>query len=443
MVNEREIALQALLEFQKTGAWPDLYLKKKLEPLSGPQAALATNITYGVLQNRSRIDYYIGCFSSIPLKKISPIVLEAMRMAVYQILYLDRVPDSAAVNQSVELIKHTGNKRAAGFANGVLRTIVRQKQSLPAVEAKTAAGRLAIETSHPEWLVKRLVDILGEDECRQFLLADNAPVRPVVRINTLKTTDEAFCAAIHRMTGWMPQPVEGLENAFYMEDLAAALKSDLFEQGYFYVQDAASQMAVQVLAPAPGDRVLDICAAPGGKSLLAAQWMEDRGELVSNDLYPHKAALLRENARRYGVTILRESCKDACLYNEEYAGYFDKVICDVPCSGLGIIRKKPDIRYKDEASLRGLPQIQARILENAAAYLKPGGSMIYTTCTVLPEENEQVLEAFLRSHPDYKLCSFLLRGIERPGSVTLYPHRDGTDGFFISKLERSAHRCRN
>ena len=435
---EREIALQALLEFRKSGAWPDLYLKNKLADVDRAQAALATNITYGVLQKQSLLDFYIGHFSSIKLPKINPVVLDAMRMAVYQILFLDKIPDSAAVNESVDLIKKHGQSRASGFANGVLRTIVRQKDMLPEVKAKTFTETLAIKTSHPVWLVRRLIKILGAEETEALLRANNEPVRPVIRVNTIKTTSTAFVEAAKELTGKTMEAVEGLSDAFYADDLAELLKSNLFSKGHFYVQDAASQYAVHTLNPQPGDRVLDICAAPGGKSILAAQLMKDCGTLISNDLYEHKAALIRANAEKYGIHILQESCKDSCLYNPDFEQSFDKIICDVPCSGLGIIRKKPDIRFKDEKSLADLLPIQKQIFENAASYLKPGGTMIYTTCTILPEENERMLKNFLKTHEDFKLSSFEIRGEKIDGYITLYPHRHGTDGFFISKLERRA-----
>lgn len=435
---EREIALQALLEFRKSGAWPDLYLKNKLNDVSRAQAALATNITYGVLQKQSLLDYYISCFSSVKLPKITPIVLDAMRMAVYQILFLDKIPDSAAVNEAVDLIKKHGQSKASGFANGVLRTIVRQKDNLPEVKGKTFTETLAIRYSHPVWLVRRLIKMLGGDEAEALLRANNEPVRPVIRVNTLKTTSAAFADAAKGLTGNSLEAVEGLSDGYYADDLAELLKSDLFADGHFYVQDAASQYAVHTLAPQPGDRVLDICAAPGGKSILAAQLMEDKGTLISNDLYEHKAALIRANAEKYGIHILQESCKDSCLYNPDFEQSFDKIICDVPCSGLGIIRKKPDIRFKEEGPLADLLPIQKKILDNAASYLKPGGTMIYTTCTILPEENERMLKNFLKTHEDFHLCSFDIRGEKIDGYITLYPHRHGTDGFFISKLERRA-----
>lgn len=432
---EREAAYNALLEYRKKGVWPDLYLKKRLEALDGQQASLATAITYGVIQNELLIDYYISAFSSIKLNKISPYVLESMRMAVYQMLFLDRVPDSAAVNESVKLINKGGNKRASGFANGVLRSIARQKDSLPEIKGKRDE-RLSIKYSHPLWLTRRFIKLLGEEGAEALLAADNGGAPPVVRVNTLKCSDDDFISLYTALCGGEPMPVEGVEHAYTVTDLAPLLKSREFENGYFYVQDTASQMAVKVLSPKKGSRLLDICAAPGGKSLLAAQYMGNEGEIISNDIYPHKTEIIKANAERYDASIISVSCKDGMLFSPEKDGLFDSIICDAPCSGLGIIRKKPDIRYKDPIELKGLPEVQRKILESAASCLKPGGRMIYTTCTVLPEENEGVLNGFLSEHDEYRLVPFELRGRRHDGFVTLFPHVDGTDGFFISLIER-------
>lgn len=434
---EREAAYNALLEYRKSRVWPDLYLKKKLEPLDRQQASLATAITYGVIQNSLLIDYYISSFSSIKLNKISPYVLESMRMAVYQMLFLDRVPDSAAVNEAVKLINKGGNKRAAGFANGVLRAIARQKDALPEIKGKRDE-KLSIKYSHPLWLTRRFIKILGEEGAEKLLAADNSGADAVVRVNTLKSSDEDFIAAYTSLCGSSPSPVNGVEHAFYAPDIALLLKSHEFANGRFYVQDTASQLAVKVLSPQRGERLLDICAAPGGKSLLAAQYMENDGEIVSNDVYPHKRDIIKANAERYGASLITATCKDGSLFCPEEDGMYDRIICDAPCSGLGIIRKKPDIRYKDPIELKGLPDIQKKLLESAASCLRPGGRMIYTTCTVLPEENEGVLNAFLAEHEEYHLVPFELPGRQTEGYVTLFPHMDGTDGFFISLLERRA-----
>jgi len=436
VAGEREAALGALLEFRKDGSWPDLYLKKRTEGMDSRQAALVSAITYGVVQNTMLIDFYISQYSSLKMNRISPYVLEAMRMAVYQMLFLDRIPDNAAVNETIKLVKKTGNQRAAGFANGVLRQIGRTKDALPPVKGKSMAETLSIKYSHPLWMVKRFISLFGADGAEQLLKTDNAPVIPTIRVNTLKTTATAFAEGCEAALGHGLKAADGLENAFYTDDLAGLLKSPMFERGEVYVQDAASQHVVALLAPRPGERLMDICAAPGGKSLLAAQLMEDRGEILSNDIYPHKVRLIEQNAEKYGVHIINTACSDASYHIDRLENSFDRIICDVPCSGLGIIRKKPDIRYKDEKSLAGLPALQASILENAASYLKTGGRMIYTTCTILPEENENVVRAFLAGHRDFALVDFSICGKQYGGIKTFLPHVDGTDGFFAALLER-------
>jgi 16S rRNA (cytosine967-C5)-methyltransferase len=438
MDNERQIALKALLSFRKDGSWPDLYLKQHLDGLDESKAALCANITYGVLQHTSLLDFYIAHYSALPLKKIASLVLESMRMAVYQMVFLDRIPVSAAVNESVKLIKKTGNARAAGFANGVLRAIGREKDALPPVALPTVAETLAVRYSHPRWMVERFLKLFGREETERLLAADNAPAPAVLRVNTQKGSAEQFAADCEALTGEAPVPVEGLDNAFTVTKTSALLKSDLFLDGRFSVQDTSSQLAVRVLDPRPGDRLLDVCAAPGGKSMLAAQYMEERGEVIACDLYPHKVDLIDEAARRLGLTAVQALCKDATLDTPQWAGRFDRVLCDVPCSGLGVIRKKPDIRYKDEKELASLPPLQRTILRNAAACVRPGGRLLYSTCTILPEENEDNVRDFLSKHGDFALVPFAWCGRETDGMITLLPHRDGADGFFIALLERRA-----
>ncbi len=436
MDNERALALDALLAFRRDGSWPDLSLKQRLVGLDESRAALCTHIVYGMLQNGTLLDWYIARYSSLPLKKISPLVLECLRIGVYQIVFLDRVPVSAAVNESVKLIKKTGNARAAGFANGVLRAAARSRDALPEVACATEEQTLAVRYSHPQWMVRRFIALFGREGAERLLQADNAPTPAVVRVNTVRGTSEAFIADCLALTGASPVPVDGLDDAFTVTELSPLLKSELFADGRFTVQDAASQLAVRALDPRPGERLLDVCAAPGGKSFLAAQLMGNEGEVVACDIYPHKVDLIEQTAHRLGLTAVRTVCRDASAAAPQWEKRFDRVICDVPCSGLGVIRKKPDIRFKDEQELAALPTLQRAILESAAACVKPGGRLLYSTCTILPEENEQVVDAFLRDHGDFAPVSFPLRGRAIDGHTTLLPHVDGTDGFFIALLER-------
>ena len=433
MPGARDTALGALIQFRRDGAWPDLYLKQEAARLSPEDAALATTITYGTLQNRELIDFYISCFSSMKLKKVMPQVLDAIRIGVYQLLFLDKIPPSAAVNESVKLVKQKANPRAAAFANAVLRKISTQRDALPQLPQDDPVQYLSVRYSHPVWFVRRMLQVLGREECESLLQANNAPVEAAARVNALKVDR----ASLLQELGAAAHAHPAVEDAVIIDDMKTALRSRAFADGQFYVQDIASQLAVLALSPQPGSNVMDLCAAPGGKSLLAAQLMGNKGELLATDLHAHKVDILEKNAEKYGVSILRAAPMDASRLLQSRVNTADYIVCDVPCSGMGIIRKKPDIRFKDEAC--DLPQLQYQILCNAAAYLKQGGCLVYSTCTVLPQENEAVVQRFLKEHPELSLEGFELpvAGKVPEGMVTLYPHRHGTDGFFIAKLRKA------
>ena len=432
----RNCALKALIQFRREKAWTDLYLKNSLTQLSPEDAALATAITYGVLQNMSLIDFYIAQYSSIKLNKIMPQVLDALRCGVYQILFMDRIPPFAAVNETVTLVKKHANPRAGAFANAVLRKIVSAKDNLPAVPNNNPTSYLATAYSHPEWLVKKLADQFGIDETAQIIEANNKEAPLYIRVNTLKTDADSLISILGKQ-GITATKITGLDNALLCNGEKPLHLTDEFKSGLFYIQDLASQLAVSLLAPTPGDSVIDMCSAPGGKSITAAQHMDNKGSVKAFDIHEHKINIIDQNAKKYGTSIIKAAVNDSSVFMPELAATADKVICDVPCSGLGIIRKKPDIRFKDADSINDLPDIQLRILKNAASYLKPGGRLLYSTCTVIREENTDIITKFLCENPDFSLVPFdaPITG-KTPGYITLLPHRHNCDGFFIAVLDR-------
>lgn len=426
----RELALRCLMACEKEGAWADGYLKRSLPKagLDARDAALCARMTYGVLQNKLLLDYHIDRLSTTKTDKMAPFVAYVLRLGLYQLLFLDRVPSHAAVSQSVELVKGR-NSRAAGLVNAVLRAFVRESDHpIPA--------DLSTRYSHPAWLVKEFSRTLPPEEVEALLAANNAPAPTVAQVNTLKTTPEALAAELTAAGvsavphPWLPDCLELAETG-NLEGLTA------FREGKFYIQDGAAKLAVLAANPQPGMKVLDACAAPGGKSFAAAIHMGCKGEILSCDIHRNKVKLIEEGAARLGLPNITAQVRDAKAYDAALAGAFDLVIADVPCSGLGIIRKKPDIRYKDPEPLAGLPEVQLAILRNVSRYVKPGGTLLYATCTVLERENEAVVCRFLEENADFQLSSFLLPGREADCSwVTLWPHRDGTDGFFFAKLQR-------
>ncbi len=440
MGSARQTALAALAAFRRQGSWPDLYLKKACAPLRQEEAALASAITYGVLQNRAWLDFLIGQFSIRPVEKLTPQVLDGLRIGAYQLIFLDRIPPRAAVNETVELVKQAAGPGPAGYANGVLRALVRRLDDLPPVPQDSLLDYLSIRYSHPKWFVGKMVKRLGASGCEELLQADNAPAPATARVNVKKISREAL---LDRLAGEgiAARPHPDLQNGLIFDTMKGVLHSGALEEGLFYLQDTASQLCVEALAPQPGETVLDLCAAPGGKSLAAGQQMDDRGRLISMDLYPHKVALIKENAARSGLSCLESHVADASVFQPQLEGIADGIICDVPCSGMGVIRKKPDVRYKDGDAVKALPLLQRRILENAFHYLKPGGRLVYSTCTLLREENEKVVEDLLEHQKGAVLEAFSLPGIGpvKAGWITLWPHIHGTDGFFMAKLRKASN----
>lgn len=440
-MDAREAAMLALNACQRQGGWSDGALKKQLSAaeLSGRDAALATQLCFGVLQNQMLLDFYLAKFSNIPLKRMEGKVVQTLRLGAYQMLFLTRIPHSAAVNSAVALVKvHCKNPRAAGMVNGILRSMERSLQNMPVIPQGDPVAYLSTLYSHPEWLVKEFILSLGEEEAAQLLAADNSQPPTAVMVNTTRTTAEALKAMLEA-DHVEAEPHPWLENCLLLSRTGDLERLEAFQQGLFYVQDPASRLSVLAAGAKPGMRVLDCCAAPGGKSFAAAIAMENQGEIVSCDLHPHKKKLIQAGADRLGLTIITPKTADGKVFRPEWERAFDLVLVDAPCSGLGVIRKKPDIRYKDPAPLADLPAVQLDILRNAARYVRPGGTLMYSTCTLLYRENGEVVETFLAENKAYKAETFTLPGPVGPvqsGSVTLWPHRHGTDGFFISKMRR-------
>ena len=440
-MDAREVAMLTLNACQRQGGWSDGELKKQLSAagLDHRDAALATQLCFGVLQNQMLLDFYLSKFSNIPLKRMEGKVLQILRLGAYQMLFLTKIPHSAAVNRAVAMTKlHCKNPRAAGMVNGILRSLERNRDNLPVIPQQDSVMYLSTLYSHPEWMVKEFLLTLGEQETPQLLAADNSQPPMTGMVNRCRTTTQELLAQLETEQAQV-QPHPWLEDCVILTKTGNLERLQAFQEGLFYIQDPASRCAILAAAAEPGMRVLDCCAAPGGKSFAAAIVMKNQGEIISCDLHPHKKRLIQAGAERLGLTIIHPQTADGKVYREEWAEAFDLVIVDAPCSGLGVIRKKPDIRYKDPEPLAELPQIQRSILNNAARYVRPGGILLYSTCTLLYRENEDVVQSFLSDHIDYKLESFTLPGPLgeiTAGMVTLWPHRHGTDGFFISKLRK-------
>lgn len=437
MGSARETAVLTLAACEKQGAWSDGHLKRAIRAagLDRRDGALCARLCYGVLQNRLLLDWRLSRVCSMRLEKLDLKVLCGLRVAAYQLLFLDKIPPSAAVNEAVELAKgHSRNPRAAGLVNGVLRALLREET--PEIKGKDEIETLSIWYSHPRWLAEEFAALLGLEGAAALMEADNEQPPTAAQVNRLKTTPEKLAAEL-RSAGAEVRPHPWLEDCLRLTGTGDLEQLNAFRRGDFYVQDPASRLAVLAAGPGPDMRVLDCCAAPGGKSFAAAILMENRGELISCDIHPHKIRLLEAGRDRLGLDIIRPTLQNAAQTREDWRQGFDLVLADVPCSGLGIIRKKPDIRYKDPQSLKGLPRVQRSILDNCAQYVRPGGGLLYSTCTLLKRENDEIMDGFLADHPDFAPEPFELPHLgPQPGRITFWPHIHGTDGFFAAKLRR-------
>lgn len=434
-MSARTTALCALIATRRQGAWSDGILKEYVQRdrLERRDAALAAALTYGVMQNRMLLDHYLEQVVSGGLSRLQPAMLDILRLGAYQILLLDKIPDSAAVNEAVEQTKRYVNQKAAGMTNGALRALSRKKGSL------NEPRDLATKYSHPQALVDLLTDSVGRDQIESFLQADNEPAPTCLQINPLLSDPDEVERALteqeilFRKHPWLP-------GCYLVTGTGNLARLELFASGKVYVQDASAKLAAIAAGVQPGMRVLDTCAAPGGKSFALAMEMKNEGSVTSCDIHAHKISLIEKGAERLGISIITAAEADASKFQEAFKDGFDVVVADVPCSGLGVIRKKPDIRYKDLAPTERLPQVQAAILENVSRYVRPGGALLYSTCTVLKRENEDVANAFLACHPEFQLEAFPVPdglGGQNGGMLTLYPHVHEADGFFICKLRKN------
>jgi len=444
MPSPRAAAFEALTRFERSGSWPDKWLEDACRGMEPRDRSLAQAIAMGVLQNGMLIDACIGELSSKPVDKLSRPVRTALRMGFYQLAYMDRIPPSAAVNESVNLVKRHDNPGAVKFANGVLRSAVRKLEAQEPSEEhihgmKERAFRALVPAgapeyllySHGKWFFEEMSGLIGKDGALELIKSNNAPFPFTARVNTLRCSAEELIKKLEA-EGITAELHPHVPDALVFETLKGAAECRCHMDGLFYIQDISAQLAVLALGPEKGDRVLDMCAAPGGKSLMAAMLMGGEGAVTACDLSAPRTELIKKNAKRLGITGIDVQVRDASL---PIAAKANKIICDVPCSGTGVIRKKPEIRYKSNESIKELAPLQRDILENAARSLEKGGVMVYSTCSVLKRENEDVVNAFLASHPEMKLIPFELPVTGKTGGmITLYPHIHGGDGFFIAKL---------
>lgn len=427
----RSAAAASLIAWEKNGRYANLEVAASLADSSMNEAdrALYTALVYGVIERVITLDYIIGGLSSRPLGEIDREALCALRLGIYQLTFMDRIPPHAAVSESVD----TAPTRSRGFVNALLRTYLRGgcRYTLPEGDPLT---RMSVAYSAPVELCRFWSERYGEDLTSHLLTSTTRNPSVTLRVNPLITSVESVVAEFPEGDAALCPLAPDMVTV-----KSAAHITDGIRAGKYFVQDPASRLCVRALDPQPGETVIDTCAAPGGKTLSAALDMGNEGRLIAFDLHENKLSLIRRTAAALGISILEVQARDARNPDPALIGRADRVLCDAPCSGLGVIGKKPDIKYKSLDSIRALPHIQYDILCGASQYVRPGGTLVYSTCTLNPDENEHIVTRFLTEHPDFTAVDFDLgtAGGSMDGMRTFYPHLDGCDGFFIAKMVRS------
>ena len=429
-MSARKLALKVLSRCRRDGGYSNLTLDSALKnsELSDADKALATQLVFGVITRKITLDHYISKLSSIGGSKIEPDVRDVLRMGLYQLIYLDRIPAHAAVNESVTLVP----SRARGFVNAVLRNWQRKGKDIALPD--DPIEKMSVLRSYPVELCEKLVAEYGYSDADACLESMNETPPLTVRVNTIKTSRDDLLRV------FLENGIDaeaGIVSPYAIRVKGTPITRLLgFDEGVFFAQDEASQICVAALGVKPGDTVIDVCSAPGGKSFGAAMMMENTGKIHSFDLHDSKISLIRSGAENLGINIIEARAADARDFVGALSESADAVLCDVPCSGYGVMAKKPEIRFKSLSDAARLPEIQYAILENASKYVKKGGTLVYSTCTILPEENGKNVERFISEHKNFIPEGFTFGGRVFDAQTTLLPHKDGTDGFFVAKFTK-------
>ncbi len=434
MQNIRKTVYLSLLSCEKNGRYSNLEADSvlKTDAINEKERGFYTALFYGVIERKITLDYQIAKLCDKPLDTLQQSVVILLRMGLYQLLYMGSVPDHAAINETVKLAKETVNSGAVGFINGVLRSAARRlKDENGAVmlitpsRTRDVCGYLSIAYGYPRYLCKIWVNAYGEENAERIMQSMNRPPRLSIRVNTLKISREKYLYLLDD-AGYNASPSEITEDGVTVSGGSVSSLPG-YNDGYFFIQDDASAMAIRALGVREGETVIDTCACPGGKSFLMSIYMKNKGRVISSDVHENKLSLIESGKERLGISIIETRCADASVYDASLEGIADKVLCDVPCSGFGTIAKKPDLRHKSKDAIAELPKLQLSILQASARYCKHGGYLMYSTCTLYPAENEENVRAFLALNTDFKLVNM----------VTNFPYESLSDGFFYAIFKRS------
>lgn len=439
----REIALKTLVKIEKEEGYSNIVLnqviKENKKILTEKDISLISEIVYGVISYKITLDEIIKKYSSIKLKKISIWILNVLRMGIYQIIFLDKIPKSAAVNESVNLAKRYGHKASSNFVNAILRK-VDKKDFEELFNIKNDVERISKTTSMPEWIIKELAKNTNYEDIEEICKNLNKRPKINIRINRLKTNIVEVKEEIKKENIIYNTISEDEEDFLELEKIKDIENNKLFKNGFFTIQDISAGMTAKILSPKPNELVLDACAAPGGKTTYMAELMNNKGKIIAGDIYEHRLNLIQQNAKRLGISIIETKILDATKYYKEYEAKFDKILLDVPCLGIGVIKRKPDIKWQRKPEdLQEICKIQKIILENCSKYLKTGGELVYSTCSILEEENENIIKEFVKKNQNFEIkkvkntIKIFENFIKKEGYISIKP-TEKNDGFFICKL---------
>ncbi|OWR28780.1 16S rRNA (cytosine(967)-C(5))-methyltransferase [Saccharibacillus sp. O23] len=440
----REVALNVLAGVDEGGAYSNLLLNRSLQQaeLSPADTGLATELVYGTIARQATLDYFLDRFIKSGVKRLNPWVRALLRMSLYQIRYLDRIPPHAAVNEAVEIAKKRGHEGIASMINGVLRSILREGEALTLPQDLPTAERIALEHSHPLWLVERWIAQYGEETAEAVCAANNQPPKVSIRVNPLRVERDELLRELEA-EGREARASELSPQGIVVESGGNMANDGLYRDGRYSIQDESSMLVAEALDPQPGMSVLDCCAAPGGKTAHIAEKMGDKGRIVANDLHEHKQKLIQEQTERLGLTSVESSVGDALALKDRYEpASFDRVLLDAPCSGFGVIRRKPDLRWaKTPEDAASIAKLQRQMLNAVSGLVKPGGILVYSTCTIEREENQRAVAEFLRDHAEFVDEPFEVPALENQpqvggAGVQILPNQFGSDGFYIARLRR-------
>lgn len=436
----RGLAVKILNRVERTDAYLDKLLDHEMRnsELGGPDKALLYEIVHGVTRWMGRLDWILNGFYKGQFSKAIPNLKNGLRVALYQILFLDRIPDHAAVNEAVEFVKKLQGQKPADLTNAILRNIIRSKSTIRYPDPnEDYIGYLTAYYSHPSWMVKRYVDRFGKEEAENLLIANNEKPYLTLRVNAIKTNVQEFNSLLDAVN-LKYKPGKFLGEFVHLQNLTNITAWDYFTKGYFNIQDESAGLACRLLDVKPGMKVLDMCAAPGGKTAYLGSLLNNIGKIVAIDKYEGRLKILRANNARLGLTCVTTIECDALEFESEP---FDRVLADVPCSGTGTLSKKPDIKWKkDIFDLKNMSTVQLKLLSKAATLVKPGGAVVYSTCSIEPEENFEIVKQFLASYPNFKIESakgnFTDEVIDKNGCIQTLPQKHQMDGAFAAKLIR-------